>query len=295
MGEHRKDHSKRQEHKKTATHKRTRSDASKKFEAPRNEKRSHSHSRNDKQHKFSSDRPKKNDYSQKNDHQKPRHDDPAIPEDLELKDLDWQARVTLKTLSKENADWVAQHLLMVSKLIDAHPELALRHAQAAVRRAGRVAIVRETLGIVAYTLGDFSLALRELRTYQRISGSFDQIPLIVDSERGMGRPERAIELGHSVERENLPVSVQVYLSIALAGARCDLGQFELAKQELEIKQLDADWAYSWSEELFRAYADVLETLGEHKLSQLWQENAKRAAEACIDDDDVQIIQEEYEP
>ena len=37
---------------------------------------------------------------------------------------------------------------------------------------------------------DDTLALRELRTYRRITGRDDQLPLMADCERGLGRPER---------------------------------------------------------------------------------------------------------
>ena len=43
---------------------------------------------------------------------------------------------------------------------------------------GRIAIVRESLAITAYATGDFALALRELRTFRRISGSNDQLPML---------------------------------------------------------------------------------------------------------------------
>ena len=59
---------------------------------------------------------------------------------------------------------------------------------------------RESLAITAYATGDFALALRELRTYRRISGSDDQIALMVDSERGVGRPDRALEVGRAVDK-----------------------------------------------------------------------------------------------
>jgi hypothetical protein len=60
--------------------------------------------------------------------------------------------------------------------------------------------VRETLAITAYATGDYALALRELRTYRRISGKDDQIALMVDSERGVGRPDRALEVGRAVDK-----------------------------------------------------------------------------------------------
>jgi len=195
------------------------------------------------------------------------------------KQLDHAARLELRTLSKDNAEAVARHLVMAAQLIEEDPELAHRHALSAARRAGRVAVVRETLAITAYETGDFALALRELRTYRRISGKDDQLPLIVDSERGVGRPERALEIGRSVDRSTLSNEVQASLAIAMSGARLDLGQPELALGELEIAQLDPDVAYPWSPALFRAYGDVLDELGRADEAQLWWDRADRAAEA----------------
>jgi hypothetical protein len=229
-----------------------------------------------------------------------RHDDPDLPDDVEPRDLDKGARVELKTLSKENADWVAQHLVMAARLIDEDPELAHRHATSAARRAGRIGVVRETFAITAYATGDFALALRELRTYRRISGSNDQLPLMVDSERGVGRADRALELGRSVDRSTLPNDVQVSLAIAMSGARLDLGQGEAALAELEIPQLDPNRAFSWSPDLFHAYADVLEELGREAEAETWRERATRAEEAIgtalsVDEHEtVDIVEEEFE-
>jgi 23S rRNA pseudouridine2605 synthase len=193
--------------------------------------------------------------------------------------LDRGARAQLKTLTKENADWVARHLVATAEYLETDPELAHRHALAASRRAGRIAVVRETVAITAYETGDFALALRELRTYRRISGNNDQLPLMVDSERGVGRSDKALELGRSVERETLPPAVQVGLAIAMSGARLDLGQAEMALSELEIPQLDPDRAFSYSPALFSAYAEVLEELGRHTDAADWRARAIRAEEA----------------
>ncbi|MFC4245019.1 hypothetical protein ACFOYW_16750 [Gryllotalpicola reticulitermitis] len=209
---------------------------------------------------------------------RPRHDDPEIPESVTARQLDGAARSELRTLSKDNAEEVARHLVMAAELIDDDPELAHRHALSAGRRAGRVGVVRETLAITAYATGDFALALRELRTYRRISGKDDQLPLMVDSERGVGRPERALELGRSVERSTLSNEVQASLAIAMSGARLDLGQPELALAELEVPQLNPDVAYSWSPALFQAYGDVLGELGREAEAQSWWDRAEHAAD-----------------
>jgi hypothetical protein len=171
---------------------------------------------------------------------------------------------------------------MAARLIDDDPALAHEHALAASRRAGRVGVVRETVAITAYAMGDYALALRELRTYRRISGSDDQIALIVDSERGMGRPDRALEEGRSVDRAALPAPVRVDLAIALSGARLDLGETERALIELDIPELDPNHAHEWSPALFAARAGVLEELGRTDEAAEWQRRAVIAAEALDD-------------
>jgi hypothetical protein len=228
---------------------------------------------------------------------RPRHDEPQIPEDVKPGELDRVARAQLKTLSKENAEGVANHLVMVARLIDSDPQLAHRHAVSAARRAGRIAVVRETLAITAYSIGDFALALRELRTYRRISGKNDQLPMMVDSERGLGRPDKALELGRSVERTSLATEVQVELAIAMSGARLDLGDPETALRELEIPQLDPETAYSYSPDLFDAYATVLEDLGRTDEAELWWERSDRASAALSaaaggDEDELVEVEEE---
>lgn len=212
------------------------------------------------------------------------HDAPPIPEGVKPADLDRVARNELKTLDKENAEGVANHLVMAAKLIDENPALAHQHAISAARRAGRIGVVRETLAITAYATGDYALALRELRTYRRITGRDDQLPMMVDSERALNRPEKALELARSVPRNSLPVPVQVELAIAMSGARLDLGQLDAALTELVIPQLDPTAVYSYSPNLFAAYATVLEDLGRQSDADTWWGYADTALEALDDAD-----------
>ncbi|MGA1628538.1 MAG: hypothetical protein ACO330_06945, partial [Aquiluna sp.] len=114
--------------------------------------------------------PRRDDREKRED-TRPKFDFPLIPDEILAEDLHISVRAQLKTLSDENQEMVARHLLMVSMLIETDPELAHRHALAASKKAGRIAVVRETLGVTAYTTGDYALALRELLTHRRISGS----------------------------------------------------------------------------------------------------------------------------
>ncbi|MDO9063544.1 MAG: hypothetical protein Q7U41_03230 [Microbacterium sp.] len=230
---------------------------------------------------------------------RPAFDEPIIPDEVTASDLNAAARNQLKTLSKENADEVARHLAMAAEVIDTDPELAHRHAIAATRRAGRIGVVRETAAITAYAIGDYALALRELRTYRRISGSDDQIALMVDSERGVGRPDRALEVGRAVDRGALAPAVRAELAIAMSGARLDLGETERALQELDIPELDPDRAFEWSPALFAARATVLEELGRNDEARVWQRRAEVAEDALnaangSGDLEVVIVEEVFE-
>ncbi|HEY3534021.1 MAG TPA: tetratricopeptide repeat protein [Pedococcus sp.] len=186
----------------------------------------------------------------------------------------------LRTLSKENAEGVAQHLVMVAALLEADDlEGAEAHAETAVRRAGRVPAAREALGLVAYRKGEWARALGEFRTARRLSGSSHLLPIMVDCERGLGRPERALALATSPEARTLGLEDRVELAIVVSGIRRDLGQPDAARLALEIPQLKAVGRKAWSARLSYAYAEALLELGRQDEARDWFARA-----ADLDDD-----------
>lgn len=171
-----------------------------------------------------------------------RPPEPEIPEGVEPADLDRAARARLRTLSKANAERVAQHLVMAGRLLDEDAEAAYQHAQAAVRRAGRVDVVREAAALTAYATGRYAEALRELRTVRRLSGVDAHRAIEADCERGLGRPDRAIALVAEAPA-SLPPAERVELAIVASGARLDLDEPEAALSVLEraaVPGLDPD-------------------------------------------------------
>lgn len=207
------------------------------------------------------------------------HTDPEVPEHLTPKDLHPAARNELKTLEKQHAEFVALHLAAVAHFIDEDPERAHQHAISAMRRAPRIPVTRETYAITSYITQDFATARRELRTYRRLTGSNVHLALLIDSERALNRPEKGIEEAREANLAELPAEVQVQVAIALSGARLDMGQTQQALFELEIPQLDPNRAYSWSPELFAAYAAVLEDLGREEEARSWRKRAFAAEDA----------------
>ncbi|WP_457255556.1 tetratricopeptide repeat protein [Pedococcus sp. P5_B7] len=208
---------------------------------------------------------------------KPKLPEPRIAEGVTGKELDRSVHQQLRTLSKENAEGVAQHLVMVAALLEVDDlESAEAHAETAVRRAGRVPAAREALGLVAYRKGEWARALSEFRTARRLSGSSHLLALMVDCERGLGRPERALELAMSPEAKTLAVEDRVELAIVISGIRRDLGQLEASQQALQIPQLKGSARKPWSARLSYAYAEAQLALGRDDDARDW---FARAADA----------------
>ena len=183
-------------------------------------------------------------------------------------------------MDRVTADAVARHLVAAGDLIDEDPQAALEHARAARARSGRIAAVREAVGIAAYQCGDWSQAISELRAARRMGSKSPLLPLIADCERGLGRPERALELARGPEAAKLTGDEADEMRIVTAGARADLGQLEQALTVLSTPQLDPTRTGTIAARLFYAYADTLLALDRAEEALQW---FLHAAEADVED------------
>lgn len=163
---------------------------------------------------------------------------PNIDEDVTGRELDKSVQRQLGALDEHNRPWVQKHLVMAGRLIDEDPELAFDHALAASRRGGRLAVVREAAGMAAYAAGKFTEALREFRTYRRISGDNAHLPEMVDAERALGRTDKALEMAAEANLDQLPVTSRVELAIVVSGIHLDQQAPQAAVKVLEIPQLN---------------------------------------------------------
>ena len=184
----------------------------------------------------------------------------------------------LRTLPEELGERVAGHLAAAELLLlDEDDEGAREHAKAAKKLAGRVAAVREAAGITAYRCGDYADALAELRAVRRMTGDDSFVPMMADCERGLGRPERALELLREI-RDGDP-ALRVETQIVAAGARSDMGQDEAALVLLEIPELTSLPEGSERARLQYAYAATLESLGRLEQAREW---FARAVQSDVD-------------
>lgn len=211
--------------------------------------------------------------------QRRRPAEPQLPDDITARDLDRSTRAGLRSLPDDLADRIARHLVAAGRALDEDPQLAAAHAQFARGLAPRLAVVREAAGVTAYYCADYALALAELRAVRRMTGDPSYLPMMADSERGLGRPERALELLADPAARQLDPAGRVELSIVASGARRDLGQADAAVIALQGPALDSTTVEPWTARLWYAYADALLDAGRIDDARRWF-----ASVAAIDED-----------
>jgi len=199
---------------------------------------------------------------------RPRIVEPLIPDEVTGEELEKSARAELLSLSADNAKVVARHLVCVGIFIDSDPERAYLHGMAAAHHAGRLAVARESAGYAAYRAGKYEIALRELRAAHRISGDVSTWPVMADCERGLGRPQKALDMAGSPEVTKLEKAEEIEMRIVASGARRDMGQLDAAVITLTCKELKTEGA-EWSVRLRYAYADALDAAGRKSEAKEW--------------------------
>jgi tetratricopeptide (TPR) repeat protein len=84
---------------------------------------------------------------------------------------------------------------------------------------------------------------------------------MADSERGLGRLDRALDLVHSAEAKRLPRAAQIELRIVESGIRRDQGLADAAVLALQVPELTDGKQRPWSARLFYAYGEALLAAG----------------------------------
>ena len=103
----------------------------------------------------------------------------------------------------------------------------------------------------------------------RITGRSDVLPMIADCERGLGRPERALDIAASEAANDLGVEAAIELMIVVAGAYADTGDIQTALGTLEIPALRHKVDGRWQVRLWVAYADLLERADREEEARRW--------------------------
>ncbi|MGD0084122.1 MAG: tetratricopeptide repeat protein [Acidimicrobiales bacterium] len=121
---------------------------------------------------------------------------------------------------------------------------------------------RELHGLILYRMGRWRAAAKELREFHRLTGSFDQHPVIADCERAMGHPAKVRELWDELRREGVDREVLVEGRLVMAGTLADQGELseaiDLLRSEAKSrKHADLSHLRQWY-----ALADLYEQAGD---------------------------------
>jgi tetratricopeptide (TPR) repeat protein len=152
-------------------------------------------------------------------------------------------------------------------LEDDEAESALEFTKEAKRLAGRVASVREAHGITSYRNARYADALSEFRAVRRMTGDDSFIPMVADCERGLGRPERALDVLKGFRPSDPAVKIEAI--IVGAGARGDAGQHEAALVMLDVPELVNGPDTAERLRLRYAYAATLQALERYDEADQW--------------------------
>ena len=138
-------------------------------------------------------------------------------------------------------------------------EALLAWAKAVAPRSG---VVREALGVLRYTTGDFAAAQSELQTYRRLSGRNDQNHLLADCARAAGRHERVQELVDEMVAGGVSSDRVAEGLLVLAGDRADRGDLQGAMDALERAGLQPSSVQPWHPRLWYFAAELSERAGD---------------------------------
>ena len=101
----------------------------------------------------------------------------------------WIRESVIRVTPKARVEGALQALeLAAEAFVNGQYKKAVSRAEQAKKLSPREATVRELLGLSAYRTAQWELALRELRTYRRLSGDTAHLPVEMDTLRALNKP-----------------------------------------------------------------------------------------------------------
>jgi tetratricopeptide (TPR) repeat protein len=187
-----------------------------------------------------------------------------LPDDI-VKELHTTARpgkgeILVKVFADAAAAFQADDFDEAIKLGDQAKHMALRAVS-----------IREFLGLAYYHQGRWQESARELSTFRRISGTAEQNPVLADSYRAMGKPEKALEYVDEIVRGTVPDAVYFEGAIVGAGALADMDRLDDAISRLEALDLQPKVAEAHHLRAWYMLGDLLARKGRFTQAREWFE------------------------
>jgi tetratricopeptide (TPR) repeat protein len=112
----------------------------------------------------------------------------------------WVREEILRSTPKDRREPALSHLAKaLDHFADERYGAALPHLREAKTLAPRSSTVRELFGLAAYRTGKWEEALRELRTFRRITGDVIHMPVEMDCLRAMGKKSDVVKTWERIQ------------------------------------------------------------------------------------------------
>ncbi|HEX5696900.1 MAG TPA: hypothetical protein VFZ15_10960 [Acidimicrobiia bacterium] len=137
----------------------------------------------------------------------------------------WVREEIQRSTPKDRRDPALNHLAKaLNQFADERYGAALPELRKAKTLAPRSSTVREMLGLSAYHTGNWEEALRELRTFRRLTGDLIHMPMEMDSLRALGRKADVMKTWDLLQELDTSATVSHEAKVVYASFLLDEGK-----------------------------------------------------------------------
>lgn len=137
----------------------------------------------------------------------------------------WVRDEIMRSTPKDRREPAINHLASaLESFVDERYPPALNELRKAKKLAPRSATIRELLGLSAYRTGQWEEALRELRTYRRITGDLIHTPVEMDCLRALGRKQDVTKTWNLIGEHDVSATISHEARVVYASFLLDEGK-----------------------------------------------------------------------
>ena len=137
----------------------------------------------------------------------------------------WVRDEITRSTPKDRRDPAILHLSKALELFaDERYPAAVGELRQAKKLSPRSATIRELLGLSAYRSGNWEEALRELRTFRRLTGDLIQYPVEMDCLRALDRPNDVIKAWDKLQDYDISPTINHEARVVYASFLLDQGR-----------------------------------------------------------------------
>ncbi len=137
----------------------------------------------------------------------------------------WVRDEIIRSTPKDRRQPSINHLSRaVESFVDERYPAALTELRKAKKLAPRSSTIRELLGLSAYRSGNWEEALRELRTFRRITGDLIHYPVEMDCLRALNRDQDVIKAWEKLQEFDISSTVNHEARVVFASFLLDQGR-----------------------------------------------------------------------